>query len=130
MIEWSDKYLVGVQRIDFEHRIFLDLIIDFEKSVIDGAGKSVLENILNEIILYARFHFRSEENMMARVGYPALAAHRDIHYQLIDVLNNKMSALSVGSIEPAEVLTFLIDWFVKHTTLEDTKIAAFMQSAP
>jgi hemerythrin len=66
---------------------------------------------------------------MAKMGYPALAAHRDIHYHLIDILNNKQAALSLGTIEPREVLSFLVDWFVKHTTSEDMKIAAFKQSS-
>jgi hemerythrin len=126
MVQWSDRYLIGVDRIDFEHRIFVDLIKDFEKAILENLGKDYLEDTLNEIILYARFHFRSEENMMRRIGFPTLAAHRDIHYHLVDLLNNKMTALSMGTIQPIEVLNFLVDWFVNHTTLEDSKIAAFI----
>lgn len=130
MVEWSDKYLVGIPRIDFEHKIFFDLIIDFETAIKDNSSKEIIENILEEIILYAKFHFRSEENMMARIGYPVFTAHRDIHYHLIDLLNNKLTSLSVGTIRPTEVLEFLVDWFIKHTTMEDTKIAAFKNTLP
>jgi hemerythrin len=128
MIEWSDKYLVGIERIDFEHKIFLDLIKEFEKAILNDEGKVELEDILQELIFYAKFHFRSEENMMKRIGFPTMSAHQEIHYHLIDLLNNKMSALNVGIIQPNEVLTFLLDWFTKHTTLEDTKIAAFVNA--
>lgn len=126
MVQWNDRYLIGVDRIDFEHRIFLDLIVDFEKAILEDLGTDYLEDTLNEIILYAKFHFRSEENMMKRMRFPMLAAHRDIHYHLIDLLNNKMTALSMGTIQPTDVLNFLVDWFVNHTTLEDSKIASFI----
>lgn len=127
--KWSSQYVIGIDRIDFEHKIFLDLIGDFHQEILSKSDKSNLEATLNEIILYAKFHFCSEENMMARMGYPGLAAHQEIHYHLIDILNNKMVALSMGAIEPIDVLSFLVDWFVKHTTLEDVKIAAFRQSS-
>jgi hemerythrin len=125
MFHWSDKFLVGIARIDFEHRIFLDLIADFEKAIHAKSEPQELQNILEEIILYAKFHFRSEENMMAKIGYPDLAEHRDIHYHLIDNLNNKATAIIMGLIKPEDMLAFLIDWFTQHTTLEDIKIAAF-----
>ncbi len=50
MLSWSDKYLVGNIRVDFEHKIFLDLVIDFEKAMLAHASKENLEDILKEIV--------------------------------------------------------------------------------
>lgn len=128
MLTWSDKYLVGKYRIDFEHKIFLDLIVDFEKARLRGAGKEELQDILQEIVLYAKFHFRSEENMMRRMEYPHLASHQDMHLHLIDILNNKIIAYDMGSIDPVAIQDFLVEWFVKHTTHEDPKILAYQNA--
>ncbi|MEY4684620.1 MAG: hypothetical protein RLZ25_1079, partial [Pseudomonadota bacterium] len=70
MLHWTDEYKIGNDRIDFEHHIFLNLVIDFQNARVAGAPKEKLERILDEIALYARFHFRSEENMMVDMLYP------------------------------------------------------------
>lgn len=128
MIKWDDHYLIGVQRIDFEHHIFLDLINNFNKARSDGENIETLSNILEEIALYAKFHFKSEENMMRRIHYPELVEHQKLHYVLIDELGMKMFGIQTKLYSPKDVEEFLVNWFVNHVTHEDTKISAFIKS--
>lgn len=128
MITWDDHYLVGIERIDFEHRIFLDLINDFNESRLKNESVEILSNILQEIALYAKFHFKSEENMMQRINYPGLTEHQNHHRQLIDLLSAKMFGIQTKMYSPEEVEKFLFDWFINHVTHEDTKIFAFINS--
>lgn len=128
MLEWSDKYLIGIDRIDFEHETFFGLVSDFEKARLDKADKMVLLGILDEIALYAKFHFRSEENVMKALGYPDLEAHEKKHLQLIEDLSNKILGMTIDSITAEETQNFLVDWFLFHTSNEDRKIADFQRS--
>ena len=128
MIKWDDHYLIGVQRIDFEHHIFLDLINSFNTARLDGENIGTLINILEELALYAKFHFKSEENMMKRIHYPELVEHQKLHYQLIDELGMKMFGIQTKLYSPKDVEEFLVNWFVNHVTHEDTKISAFIKS--
>lgn len=128
MITWDDHYLIGVQRIDFEHHIFLDLINNFNESRLKNESIETLSNILEEIALYAKFHFKSEENMMVRVNYPELVEHQKLHHQLIDQLSTKMYGIQTKMFSPQEVEEFLVHWFLNHVTHEDTKISAFIKS--
>lgn len=128
MISWDDHYAIGVPRIDFEHRIFLDLINNFNETRLNGEDIELLSNILQEISLYAKFHFKSEENMMQRIGYPGLAEHQQHHRQLIDQLGIKMVGIQTKTFTPKEAEEFLVGWFVNHVTHEDTKITAFIKS--
>lgn len=128
MIAWDDHYLIGVERIDFEHRIFLDLINNFNESRLNNESLETLSSILQEIALYAKFHFKSEENLMQRIHYPGLADHQSHHRQLIDQLSTKMVGIQTQMFSPKEVEDFLVNWFVNHVTHEDTRISTFIKA--
>jgi hemerythrin len=129
MIEWSDEYLIGHPKIDSQHKILLDLIMELEKASLEGASKDVLQDILQEIVLFAKFHFRSEENIMARMGYPELEAHRKLHFELMDIFNTKIVKQGLGQSDPLEAQNFIFDWFLKHSSMEDAKIIAFQKAS-
>lgn len=128
MITWDDHYLIGVERIDFEHRIFLDLINNFNESRLKNESLEVLSNILQEVALYAKFHFKSEENMMQKINYPELVEHQNHHRQLIDLFSTKMVGIQTKMFSPEEVENFLVSWFVNHVTHEDIKIGTYIKS--
>ena len=130
MITWSQEFAIGHVRIDHEHQTFLCLVNDFHLARRSGASPVKLNRILNELSLYARFHFYSEENVMADSGYPDLEAHRLLHYTLIEMLNNKILGLQICAIDAGQVESFLIDWFVQHVTQEDTKIGRHLGQSP
>jgi hemerythrin len=130
MLEWSRDYLIGIDRIDFEHEAFFSLIRDFQAARLRHAGKRELQNMLEEIGLYAKFHFRSEENVMEALDYPGLEAHRQKHWDLIESLSNIMVAYSIDSATPERIEEFLVNWFLEHTSKEDRKIAEFKASRP
>lgn len=127
VIAWQDHYLIGHPRIDFEHRIFFDLIASYHESRVAGAPSDKLLRILEEIVLYAKFHFKSEENMMQDLGYPGLEAHRALHLRLTEGLGTKVSAVRLGRHQPMDVEAFLVEWFVNHVTHEDARVSEFVR---
>lgn len=132
-IRWEGKYEVGHQRIDFEHRIFLDLINNYRDKLEQGAGKESLLRILREIIKYAEFHFLSEENIMAEWRYPELERHAELHRHLLSEVSEKISGLdklSMDGIEPIMFYSFLVDWFIHHTIEVDKKLADYLRNSP
>ena len=128
MLEWSDRFLIGHERIDFEHRTFFGLVVDFQKARINGADKKTLAGLLEEIALYAKFHFRSEENVMEQMHYPDLESHRNEHYRLVEVLSNKMLGLEMDLYTASDIEEFLVEWFVGHTSGVDKKIVQYQKS--
>ena len=127
MLEWSDTFLIGNDRIDFEHKTFFNLVADFQKARLEHADKKRLAHMLEEIALYAKFHFRSEENVMEQINYPDLAHHQQEHYNLIEVLSNKMLGLEMDMYHAEDIEDFLVTWFIDHTSGEDRKIAEFQK---
>lgn len=128
-ISWDSKFEVGHQRIDFEHRIFLDLINSYRDKLETHAKNDALIRILNEIAKYAAFHFVSEENIMEECGYPEQARHARLHQALLAELDCKvkeMHTTPIPGIESVKFYAFLVDWFVNHTIQEDKKLADYI----
>lgn len=133
-LEWDPSYLVDYADIDLQHQYFFNLIarIDKAREADDlQASAPYLMDLFAELYLYARFHFRSEENMMRKADYPGIDVHQEHHNQLMKELHEKERALSVNfSHERLEAtLQFLVDWFVHHTTREDRELATFLRKA-
>lgn len=126
MLAWDHKYDVGIERIDAQHHIFLNLVGEFQTARLAGASVEKLDNILNEIVLYAKYHFYSEVNVMKEHHYPELKGHQVLHSTLINDLNNKMTGMHLGLNQAFDIEVFLIEWFSGHTTNEDAKFGRFL----
>ncbi len=125
-LAWDNKFEVGHERIDSEHRIFLSLIRDLSGEAESKAGKPRVERTLNEIYKYADFHFTSEENIMADIGYPRLDEHKNTHQRLLAQFKNKRHEYQAEVLEADAIVSFLFQWFALHTTQDDRRIAEYI----
>jgi len=126
-LKWDKKYEIGHERIDSEHKIFLDLIIDFQHALDDKQPKEKLIRILNEVEKYAAFHFVSEENIMIDVAYPKYEHHAMLHRELLTRLKDHSNQFKLGLLEAPDVFEFLFQWFAIHTSNEDKKLVAYIK---
>jgi hemerythrin len=121
-INWSSSYNIGIERIDFEHRIFLELVNSLKKALDNSYTKIQLHRILLEIEKYAEFHFISEENFMMRIEYPDFKQHQILHFELLEQFNlAKYDKLGFENF-----YEFIKEWFINHTVAEDIKIRKFI----
>lgn len=132
IISWAPRFELGIEDIDFQHHFFLNLInrlaSEFESFEKNADYKAAL---ISELNAYARFHFISEENMMVKYNYPGLKEHREHHRNLIDQLSAKevlfLKKKSTSANE--EIIHFLIDWFINHTSVEDRLFADYIKQS-
>lgn len=128
-IAWESKFELGVDDIDFQHHYFLDLVNRIAGELGEGENHGYQDALLAELAAYARFHFISEENMMLRAGFPGQEEHRRRHLELIDQLSVKVNFFKLGHSEEKarELVEFLVQWFIGHTTNEDQRFADFLK---
>lgn len=123
-IIWNSNFNTGIERIDFEHKIFIELVNSLKKSLDSNCPKSELLRILMEIEKYAEFHFISEENFMMRIEYPDFKKHQIQHFELLEQFNlEKFDKLGLENF-----YDFIKDWFINHTVAEDIKIKNFVNN--
>jgi len=126
---WKSAYETGHPRIDFEHRIFLDLILQIETDLHDGVPLDQVERHIVELYKYTDFHFFSEESIMIDVAFPDLEAHRRNHELLLAELKGFTGSISLETIRKKDIVGFLIEWFSFHTAGEDIRLAAYVRDA-
>lgn len=115
-LEWTEEMSVGVDALDEDHKILLNMIRHC--SEIAGNGKNSVEigRVLADLHGYVGDHFDREESVMAACGYPYLENHKEVHTRL----KNRVEELLEGSTFDKdkaiadEVFRFLKDFFENH----------------
>jgi hemerythrin len=118
-LPWNEKYAVGVEDVDLQHRYFLNLInrIQADFTTITDAG--FRQQLLLELRKYADFHFLSEENLALRRGCSGLNGHHERHSELLAELASRADAIANNRQSDEEFFLFLTNWFAGHTYYED-----------
>ncbi len=129
-LSWKVNYDLGIEDIDYQHHYFLNLINRLSEELSEVTAPARQAALIAELNAYARFHFVSEENIMAKAGYPQLEDHRELHLDLIRQLNSREALLKLENSNQRadEIIGFLSDWFLNHTTGEDRRFADFYHS--
>lgn len=122
IIQWHSDFETGIARIDFEHKIFIELLNSFKYEINLKRSDEELFRIMNEIEKYAEFHFISEENAMRRMNYPAFKEHQIEHFELLEKFN--LAKFKNCNFEGFH--QFLKEWFLRHTVESDTKLKLYM----
>jgi hemerythrin len=128
--QWSASYSVKVEEMDDQHKKLFEIIRELYAAMRAGHGKDVMGEVLRRLIDYTVLHFKAEEKLMEKNGYPALAAHRAEHKALTDkVVTYKRNFDSGTAAMSLELMTFLQDWLQSHIKNVDQKYGDFMNAA-
>ncbi len=118
----------GISEIDQQHRKLVSLVNRLYRAIKSGEGNEVLGEILNELVAYTDYHFKTEEYYFDKFGYPEGALHKEIHRKLTaQVLSFKEKFERGEATLSYDLLNFLKDWLVNHIGKTDKKYAPFLQ---
>lgn len=123
---WSDVYKTGVEQIDLQHQYFVSLMKQVQKYYEQGSSNLKPREILQEVILYAQYHFYSEENLMKEYGYPDIEKQKAEHRKLIDTILLEAEKIGDSAEDLIPLHTFLLDWFFSHTTKADRQMGKYI----
>lgn len=125
-LTWTEKMSVGNAQMDAQHKQIVDLLNLFT----DGMGtKHALGSILS-MICYADSHFRDEEALLARVGFPELDHQRREHHAFLaraqEFANERLDDEGMH----VRLGTFLARWLTHHILTEDMKYKPYVAARP
>jgi hemerythrin len=72
IITWTKKYSANNFLLDAQHKKLISIIIKLHSAMKDGKAKNIMEIILDDLIMYTKEHFRTEERMMLNANYTSL----------------------------------------------------------
>jgi hemerythrin-like metal-binding protein len=122
MIEWDDKYSVGISRIDDEHKQFIDIINEAIATKEHNDDPEELREVLYNITMYAIKHFSTEENYMIEFKYPEYQYHKEEHHDFSKKAIEYCERVTHGDSQISnEILEYLKRWLVNHIQATDKK---------
>jgi len=119
---WDDKFKTGIAEVDAQHKRLVAMVNDFYDAMQAGKADAVLGQLVNQLVVYTKTHFATEERMMLAKSYAAYPAHKAEH----DAFTAKVSALQAQVSSKQATLSvetgrFLKDWLQKHILGTDQK---------
>ncbi len=115
MIEWDDKYSVGISIIDDEHKEFVDIINMAVAIKENNDNPEEIRKILKEMIGYALTHFQTEENCMIKFNYPKYQHHKEEHHAFFTKTIAYVDKMIEGDIQIAnDLLEYVKQWLASH----------------
>ncbi len=128
MIEWDDKYCVGISILDEQHKKLIEIINKasmVEKS--SNSPKDVLA-ILYQMTDYALEHFKTEEHYMEKFHFTGYQPHRNEHIDFINTVHDYKNRAVYGDGQIAsETLKYLVEWYANHIQEIDIEYIDFFK---
>ncbi len=127
IVEWSDDFKIGEDKIDREHWGLFALIHDLGDKISQGAAETSINATIEALAAYVDVHFEHEERLMQETGYPEFDAHKKAHEALDQRVAEFKEALrrSPETFDFEGLMDFLSNWLSEHILKVDMKFAAF-----
>lgn len=113
MIPAANAVRFGDSFFDADHRRHVNLLNGIEEALLDGddaKGRRLVGHLLDSI----QRHFRNEERVLRRHGYPRLREHARQHEAALVLLEETQARLRSGNVGAAlsrleDVMAFFVD---------------------
>ena len=125
-IEWSHELSVGIEEIDEQHKVLVDLLNQIHEAIQQRQGAEITGAIIERLKEYTRIHFAVEESLMRILHYHEYEVHKEQHDRLIGQLNEFRTKLEAGKGSISfELAHFLKVWLTKHIMETDQRYTAY-----
>jgi hemerythrin len=129
LIAWNRSYSVNVRSCDAQHQQLFSVMNKLHEAMKAGKGRVVLAEIVDELDMYTKTHFRAEEALMERAQYPELNEHRAQHRYFVSQVAQFRKDLQADAGNAVAVLTFLKDWLANHIQQTDKMYSSHLNSS-
>ena len=128
MFEWTERWSVGVDTIDAQHRELFDAINSLLREEGEPATREMAE-VLVYLEEYVNNHFGLEELYMRRLSYPGFPSHKREHVAFINDFYDLRDEYDGNGATPEladKMGRHMGDWLVNHIGKVDKALGAFL----
>ena len=125
LLEWSDSYLVGIEKLDIEHKDLINRLNQLHNKFYRRQGdRSRIESYLKDIHDRIQAHFTMEEGMMRDTDYPDFVQHKKEHDAFLGVIDNLINKYrTTPDYSFTQVLEDILrQWIGNHIAASDHKL--------
>jgi hemerythrin-like metal-binding protein len=128
IFEWNDnKMSLGIKLIDEQHKELLNIINLLANSISNSSQKEDILDIVDKLIDYASYHFKTEEELFDKFNYTQRKHHTNEHNdfakKFIDLRAEVIDGEYYKEESPINIaedmFDFLTYWLINHILYED-----------
>jgi len=121
IIEWSEDLGLGIDEIDRDHIMWIDMYNALYRAAQAGADKSTLLMNFDEIVSHTRFHFVNEDAFMDEKGFEGAREHKAEHAKMLRQMKELRQGLQEAKTQEATIETVIVlrDWLLQHILESD-----------
>jgi hemerythrin len=127
---WTEAMSVGVQSLDEDHKKLFAIVNDLHDGIRAGHRKDILEDVVDQLVDYTKFHFAREEHFLKQNSFASFEMHKSEHDGMIKKIINVQLRLRDASVVmlDLELMGFLQSWLINHIQRSDKKYQACLNS--
>lgn len=131
-IQWSDRFATGNLLVDHQHQALFASVNEFADALDAGASDTQVDHLLGFLERYVQEHFATEELLMVRSEFPALALHRSEHERLASRVRfiRDLRSQDPSQVPPEGVGNFLSEWLQNHILTWDQAFFRHLREHP
>ena len=125
LCEWDDSLLIGIEELDYEHKLLIEDINRLHAELTCNTGRSVIAKCLGDVHARMQAHFALEEHVMKEHKYAFFDEHKREHDEFledyVECMMKFLNGAAVSSRNPIEEC--LKEWAINHITTCDKKMS-------
>ena len=126
-VAWKQQYLVGVDEIDSDHKVLVDLINRVVTAASTNLGDEFVGENIHEMIAYTKYHLNREERLMDEYEFPDRQGHKAQHQRFIDAVARFEEQYEHDlKVKNLQMFDFLRGWLLRHISYADKELGAFI----
>jgi len=122
-IYWKTDWESGHPEIDRQHRKLIENLSSFLNEEERSQGLDFLDLLYIDLTT----HFEYEENLMLKIGYPNVNAHKIVHKKLLKWLKSLRTEHDELGEKPQHAIHILEETIITHILEEDVKFFPYLQ---
>ncbi|MBP7654135.1 hemerythrin family protein [Candidatus Dependentiae bacterium] len=124
---WTEELSVN-EEIDNQHKKLFEIFNQLHEKITIGETSMSLDNLM-ELFDFTLEHFETEEKLFQKFSYPGFAEQKKEHDELTAKVMELQKKAEAGDLTISfDILNFLYDWLLNHTTKIDKKFAEFLKN--
>lgn len=127
---WNRNFETGIDSIDQQHKVLVEIVNRLARHFASNLSDSCCNEILDELLEYAAFHFEEEEQIWHRAFSDTQQTlnHHDDHQLFITKIRKLQNRQAPQDEVLTTLLKYLTRWLAFHILDSDRKMALTVQA--
>jgi len=128
-LEWLDRYSIGIEQIDDDHKNILQIMRNVEKAI-KSRDFELCTSLLDDLVALATTHFQNEEQFLAESSYPYIEEHIRYHQELLlKISEAKNSCDKINNpVDTEDIFNRMAEFLIEDMIAGDLHFKSYFES--